>query len=564
MREQQLALLFENEDEASDPKSLQLLQRSYKLKNARPAEHAEDVDADNSTVEANSETMPIKNITLVRAKDLFELSTEELSIEELEIVSKGIEPARWSWLAFLLLMVVPIVIAAISCHVSFEDDDDLRLQACPPKAIRDSYIVDRIFKRRDLGMEEGKAISALQHGDTGDWLTLTAFALHSLCNQFMYSSFPVPEITMETFDIDLGGLSWIYTSSPATSVLFILFTMRWIDDMNWSVSFFGVMGSFVGGWLRLASVQYRSYALVVLSNIAQGAGQGVIYACFAELPYRCFPKKEERAIATAIAMQSAMFGYAMGLLIVPLMATSMSSLEAFWWVQAFALSLTLAIFLAGHRSDKAVHCETDIIFESGQRTEQRKEGRSTLKCLSFALQVLALGLLEGAGFTVPIAQQHVTEEEGYNHVCIAFFGFSYIMGGVLLGLTLGKVTSRIENQACVVLGFFWAAAAATWILSSLSELVSGSHRFALELAITIVAGGCSLGIVNVALPLAVSLFPDAPPSLPSGFVAILAVASSALLTIESAKRDLSICAVATIFAASLSSVSVAISSKLAA
>merc|ERR1712228_466304 len=81
------------------------------------------------------------------------------------------------------------------------------------------------------------------------------------------------------------------------------------------------------------------------------------------------------------------------------------------------------------------------------------------------------------------------------------------MGGVGLGLVLGQLdfhSCRPNARSCLVLVMFWTGAIALWCLQLAVYFASGlGHGWGYIwcLVLMTVSGSCSLGFVNVALPL---------------------------------------------------------------
>lgn len=418
-------------------------------------------------------------------------------------------------------------------------------------------------------MEAGEMKTA----ERGQWLTLATFAFHAVSNQFLFMDFaPVSEITKETFDISDAGVNWLYTVSLLAAIPSLLFVMSFIDSHNWLVSFFGVTSTVAAAWLRLASVHYHSFELAVVSSVALGLGVGTIFTGFTELPARCFPEEKDRAIAAAIAAQSAFFGWAAGGLMVPLLIISYPTMKSFFWVQAIAVTLGLPIFCFGHStSTEAAPSmgggQAETTYGSGQledvQGKKSEDGSSIVSSVAsmfldtnFALQANSIATLEAVGFTIPAVQEAVLADEGYSHIDVALFGFCFIFAGVIVGLAFGEFAPRFGNPRKIVLGLFWTGALAIGMLCGLVFMTKGGKYFLAYFFLLVIGGGCSLGFVNVALPIASAALPGKPESHTGGYVGIMALALAALLTQFSTGRQFTVCAIAALFAAIGASLSI--------
>lgn len=408
---------------------------------------------------------------------------------------------------------------------------------------------------------------------------LASFALHAAANQFLFMDFaPVSEITKDVFTTDDAGVNWLYTAALASAVPSIFLCMIFIDDYNYIVSAIGVASSVTAAWLRYVSVSQHNYVLGILSSIMLGPGVGVIFTGFTELPARCFPLARERHIASAVVVQSAFWGWAMGGLVIPLVVSNEDNLKSAMFYQAVALTLIKIAFLFMHSAEKSGVAHTPITSEPqptvyGANEEASLEiGASTtaassseptampankgiifsLGCMLSSPQYLSQGLstalLEAVGFSVPAIQEQILADMGYGHKEIAALGFMFIMSGVLMGLCMGAVDCVGTRLTMMT---FWLAAGSVstmWWLTE-SQPVDGGSRFPVFALLVCTLGACTLGIINVVLPHLCSAVPQVPESHSGGLVEMSAFLLGSVLCQISTGRQFAVFAIAALVAA---------------
>merc|ERR1712080_636505 len=138
--------------------------------------------------------------------------------------------------------------------------------------------------------------------------------------------------------------------------------------------------------------------------------------------------------------------------------------------------------------------------------------------------------------------------------------------GVILGISfaahMAVTGSSAESLAgsCRALALFWIAAAALCVLQAFvtfgqSRLAFLGHRgkLAFYILLMIVIGSCSLGFVNLTLPLLCLEARPASEAHAGGMVMLLGFALGAVLTQISTGREFVVCAVASLVAAALMS-----------
>lgn len=408
------------------------------------------------------------------------------------------------------------------------------------------------------------------------WLVLSSFALHAFFNQFIFLNFAlITGVTKTTFSIGLASVNFLYTAALLSAIPSFLCAMAFLDTYNWSVYLTAVLSTLVAGWLRYLAVYQQSFVLAIMSSVALGPGTGVVFTGVAELPQKWFPAGWERTVATGLAVQTALFGWAMGGLLSPLLVHSPSSLHDFCLVQALLVSVCLPVFLCCHKSapENVFDSEggtrhygtqgvsnpsdtADVSLKKGRPPSIKEAMTSLIQNRGFLLQALGCALMQGAGYTIPAVQEVVFASKGYDHTECAVASFVFIIAGVVLGMAL----SSTQGTSTLVLVLFWVAALASVALEIIlrffdGDLVRFGHigRYAVYIIIMAVAGACSLGFINVALPL---LFKAAHPvsdTHSGGTMQLLGFGFGALLTQLSTGLQFSVCAVASLVAAILMS-----------
>ena len=115
-----------------------------------------------------------------------------------------------------------------------------------------------------------------------------------------------------------------------------------------------MLTNLAGAWLRYTAALYSSYMCAVISSCCIGAAASVVICSFAYVPEQYFGT-EERTLATALAVQSNYFGWALGCVLVPAIihgADYVSDFQTFSLVQAVILTSSLLFFPVFKKTSK--------------------------------------------------------------------------------------------------------------------------------------------------------------------------------------------------------------------
>lgn len=367
-----------------------------------------------------------------------------------------------------------------------------------------------------------------------------------------------PETTKYMLGIDDASINWLYTVSLMSTVPSVVLTLAFIDYFNRLASCFGVASTMIAAWVRYEATKRASFDLAVVSGICLGLGTGFVFVGFTQIPRDWFPSERERSLAMALAVQVSFLGWAFGGLIIPMFVTSVASMISFSYIQAVSLTVCFFVFLAWHRSpisqDECLHSATT-------QPTMMKSMALIIGNGRFLVQSCACAMFQGVGFTIPAILFDVLEDQGYGSKESAWMSFAFIMGGVIAGLTLGEVVSRSASpnlRSSLLLSLFWKGSVAVWLLFFADSCLqtSGEHsRHIVIFVLMMISGSCSLGFVNVALPVICETASPVSESLSGGLTELLGFAMGAFLTQASSGYGFSLCAVASLFASILMSTS---------
>jgi len=178
-----------------------------------------------------------------------------------------------------------------------------------------------------------------------------------------------------------------------------------------------------------------------------------------------------------------------------------------------------------------------------------------LRNKEFVLQGLGCALLQAVGFTIPGVQEEIFDVEGYSPKSCSWTGFTFIMSGVCMGMCLGRLLpthNRPDVAYKLILVLFWGCTVALCSLQLVfwyGEGLGTVGRFWTYMPLMALVGGCSLGFLNVHLPVACAMAEPVSESLSGGLVELLGQLLSSWLTQWSTGRQFWVCALASFAAA---------------
>lgn len=416
------------------------------------------------------------------------------------------------------------------------------------------------------------------------WLVLTNFAFHSACNGFMWMDYStVSESASEAIGVKVVDINTLYSMSFMAAVPSIVCAMCFLDTYDWGTMLTGTSATVICAWLRWAAVWQQSYPLALASSAALGIGVSVVFTGFAKIPAQWFSRGEERSLASAIAVQSNFFGWALGGIMVPALVGSPHGLRSLLLMQAVIVSLCLPIFFSCHRARRpeltrqnspveVPSGESEIemqkvetikrirrgsVAEIASDPETRKAAFGYMANYEFAMHGLACALLQAVGFTIPGVQETIFGSEGYSAKTASWTGFAFIISGVVTGMSLGKcapASSAPTASYKIVLVLFWACAIAICMLQAVyfyGEGLGSLGRYYVYLPLMGVVGASSLGFLNVHLPIACHTAEPVSEGLSGGLVELLGQVISSALTTLSSGHQFCVCAGAAVLAAIL-------------
>jgi len=419
------------------------------------------------------------------------------------------------------------------------------------------------------------------------WLVLACFSFHAFCNQFMYMNFAsATHVAEAAFQVDDDAINWLYSASLLGAVPSFLCVMAFSTNYRWVTTLTGIAFTVAAAWLRYLSMLQKSLPLAILSSVAIGPGTGLIFVGFAELPVLLFPQGRNQQICTGVIVQISFFGWALGALLSSLVGKSFSALSSFFLVQALFVSIALPVFFCwGHQlpsdpqaslCNEAADSSGDATTTGASNSEQVSRQTSTASLdikesamamlfnWRFQLQALGMALLQAVGYAVPAVQVEVFTSKGYDRPELATSGFFFIMAGVALGMLLagplalapGKESAPVVRR--LILSLFWTAAVAVFMLqlcvAQLSDYLAGvSHQFEhiVYFCLMLISGACSLGFLNVTLPVVCAAAHPVPETYSGGITQLSSFALGALLTQLSTGSQFKVCTLASLGAAIL-------------
>jgi hypothetical protein len=419
-------------------------------------------------------------------------------------------------------------------------------------------------------------------GDDSRWFVLANFAFHSACNGFMWMDYStVSEQASEAIDVKLADINTLYSVSFMAAVPSIVCAMCFLDRHDWVTMLVGTSSTVLCAWLRFAAVWQSSYVLALSSSAALGMGVSIVFTGFAKIPATWFSPGPERAIASAIAVQSNFFGWALGGVLVPALVGSPHSLRALCFTQALVVSLCWLAFFMFHRDkpdliqrlNSAVRVSTEEVgdemkiqqiatdkkirrgsFAEIVADEQtRKAAFGYMSNCKYAMQGLGCALLQAVGFTIPGVQEEIFGAEGYSAKTCSWTGFAFIISGVIMGMSLGKFAPSGTAAAYkLVLALFWSCAFAASSLQAVywyGDDLSSLARYWTYLPLMGVVGASSLGFLNLHLPVVCGTAEPVSEALSGGLVELVGQVLGSVLTTLSTGRQFWVCALASIVAA---------------
>lgn len=361
----------------------------------------------------------------------------------------------------------------------------------------------------------------------GRHLVLLTFCLHNFFQCFCFMDFTTDEdVVTPMLNMNMSSaagaaeLDLLYYGGFAATLPAMLVSL-WLLLKGYDRVAGLVMSVLIvlGAWLRYAAAVEHSYAYALLSTVSLGLAGGVIFTSFTFLPARWFPE-EERAFATALAVQSNYAGWAVGclnplLFIGDTQDAKEASMVRFLLVQGIitTLLLPLQIVVSARAPPGADAAEPDTTATTA--AEPDKLGVSaSLHLLAtrpqYVIHSVCYAVLGSVGYAVTGVVNTCFSASGADFSANETMGLNvaFIVAGVLTGVVSGKVVpERAYGTAVRVL--FAVGTAGLCGVQVLLLVASGanlSHDTMLVLLVLlmIVSGAGSLGFINVGMRVAVA------------------------------------------------------------
>lgn len=343
-------------------------------------------------------------------------------------------------------------------------------------------------------------------------MVLLAFSLNTAGNAFMFMDFTtLPDITKDAFDLCANcssgdqTIAWTYSASLVAVLPAAIPVILYLNDYNWVVSFIGTAMNTMGAWTRYLAVLYKSPTLAIVSSIFVGLSAAVIICSYTAITLRWFPP-EQRTFACSLAVQSNYAGWCLGAVVIPYLVRTPEHLKSLQYYQAIILSAVLGVFLLCHRDRPKgrpiAHAEHMSLVQATKKLATN--GQFVLQCFCYAM-------LAGVSFAVPAFQASALGSINLTNQEAAWTNFSFIICGVVTGLTLGALNRGPSRFAVTIKAMFIITSVALIALNALTLAQAHLTKATLYPLLVVFMGMCgasSLGFIGVALSAAVeSTFP---------------------------------------------------------
>lgn len=394
---------------------------------------------------------------------------------------------------------------------------------------------------------------------TTSWIFLACFAFHGFWNQFIFMDFAgVPAVTNHIFGGGEAGVNSLYSAALASSAFSILFCMTYMRRAHTIVTVSSVTATVVSSWLRWIAVYTHMYSVAVGSSLFLGAGVGCIVVGFTEYPRRWFCTPQTRAVAPAVGVQLSFFGWAVGGFVLPILIQTSEQMNHCLLVQALVTSLCLPAWCLVLLHESPLQAEVDMDTSENGLSELISSMLSMVTNLRYVVVCTSCSLLQGIAYTIPAVLATPLQEAGYTSLQSAWSAFVFIASGVFVGITAGSVSGgNVRLQGSFALVFFWLAA---FTISAMHIACTNPPSFLVVCALMTISGGASMGVLNMALPLASDALPIVPQEHSESLVVLSAFVVSFVLCELSVGQGFLVCAITAFVCAGLFTLSVVFSS----
>ena len=375
------------------------------------------------------------------------------------------------------------------------------------------------------------------------WVVLGCAGVSYALNCFMWMSYSgTPTVSKDVLSpsstpISSEDLDWTYSASLTAVVLFMMPAAYLIKWRNYSMMCASVCLNIGAAWLRYLSAVCASYALAISSAVLLGGATAVMMPAFALLPEVWFPV-QQRALATALGVQSWYAGWALGALVIPLVVSDAASMRLTMLVQAAVTTLSLPLFLCAYASEPparalgsaargsaplprgavdgdAAEAEAEEEEELEEELQPQLSEGGSLRAIGanfqFWVHAVSYGLLAGISFALPAITANVFAD--CMHPALTFvseqsmwINFGFIASGVVGGVLIGAFTTDASQATVIRLCALTCAAALSLLvavthLPALADRLGGDGIPMLIVLVVLVsaAGAASLGFFALGL-----------------------------------------------------------------
>jgi hypothetical protein len=165
--------------------------------------------------------------------------------------------------------------------------------------------------------------------------------------------------------------------------------------------------------------------------------------------------------------------------------------------------------------------------------------RNLIRDQRFIMLFIGCGLSQGIAYTIPGLVEHTF----YNAGRSPWTGFIYIVMGNAMGMVLG--TQAPSHRDALVVALLWGATLSLWSLQFVywfGDWLNDEDRFSLYISLMSAVGACSMGSLNVVLPIVCSAAAPTSKTLSGGFVMLFSLVVASILGSLSTGRQFFLCA----------------------
>ncbi|CAK0805476.1 unnamed protein product [Prorocentrum cordatum] len=374
------------------------------------------------------------------------------------------------------------------------------------------------------------------------WRVVLVVALNSMLNAFVsMNTSSVEREYARVLNTTEDDVAHLYSYFLFTVMLGMTPGMIWATQQEGVALCFSVCANVSSTWIRWLSVNTGNYGLCLLSTVVSASGAWTILSLPAQITHQRFPP-DKGTLTTSIMIQANYFGWLLGAFIPPHALrhgpSVPASLKELCFAQAVVATPLFFLFFLVYRpvnpSDRRIIAELhqDLAQSmSSLNVEISNAGHANSQSLSdggfkqlfkslvaqptFALQVLACGLLGGISFALPSSSVAILEHFGFLERVSSLVNVGFIGTGIVAGLLFGKVCNTPRRyEGCLKIMFVCSAACLTataWLASQGFLRHDERHwwGFQVFLFLSAVTGMSSIGFIGVGIQ-AAALYPADP------------------------------------------------------